>query len=173
VLVGDDFAMASDAVLAGVPFSGWVTHIEGACLRMPIPARRVESVWTSRRRPRVGSGGWWGHPPPPGYVGWTDPVVERVVLVTMVAVAAVAGLVLMTGHVSALVFAGGWPRYEAAEIPSVLWRFVASPDRPARAWEPVNHGRPVPGPVAWRVTFAVLALATAGPAVVVVRRTRR
>jgi hypothetical protein len=106
-------------------------------------------------------------------VGWTDPVVERVVLVTMVAVAAVAGLVLMTGHVPALVFAGGWPRYEAAEIPSVLWRFVASPDRPARAWEPVNHGSPVPGPVAWRVTFAVLALATAGPAVVVVRRTRR
>ena len=130
-------------------------------------------MWTGRRPPRVGSGGWWAHPPPPGYVGWTDPVVERVVLVTMVAVAAVAVLVLMTGHVSALVFAGGWPRYQAGEIPGVLWRFATSPDRPARAWEPVNHGRPLPGPVAWWMTFAVLAFATAGPAVVAVRRTRQ
>jgi type IV secretion system protein VirD4 len=79
-------------------------------------------------------------------------------------------LVLATGHLSALVFSGGWPTYRAAEVPGVLWRFGGDPLDPAAAWAPVNRGAPVPGAAAWWITCAALVAAVAVPAGLAVTR---
>jgi type IV secretion system protein VirD4 len=99
--------------------------------------------------------------------------VERAVLGGLVAGAVVAALVLGTGHISALVFGGGWPRYEASEIPDVLWRFAGSPGDPAAAWAPINRGAQIPGPVVWWLTFAVVASTLIWPGIAVTRASHR
>lgn len=104
-------------------------------------------------------GSWWrnarvrGGAPgrPPEDAEW-----DRLVLVGIVACSAVAALVLATGHVSALLVDGSWPRYRAAEAPRILWHVATEPGDPGRAWYPVASGGLPPGPVAWWVTFAVL-----------------
>jgi hypothetical protein len=96
-------------------------------------------------------------PAPLDRQGWDDTA-----LVAVVPVAAVAALPLLVGHLSAYVFAGGWPRYGLSDVPGVLGRFVQNLGDPGRAWDPVNTGSPVPGPAAWWTTFLfVVVLVTA------------
>ena len=97
-----------------------------------------------------------------------DPA-EQAALLAVVVACVVAALVLAAGHLSALVFEGGWPRYPASEIPGILGRMVTRPLDPGSAWDPVNEGTPTPGPVAWWFTFLVIVAAVATP---VVRRLR-
>jgi type IV secretion system protein VirD4 len=79
--------------------------------------------------------------------------------VYVAAALAVAGVFVLTvGHLSALFFSGGWPRYETREIPGVLGRVVRNPADPGAAWEPVNHGAEIPGPLGWWAVFLVLLL---------------
>jgi len=133
-------------------------------------------MWAAPRRPHRG-GDWWAPQRSPGGYGygssWADPELERLVFGGLIAAAALAGLVLAAGHMSALLFGGGWPRYEAAEIPGLLWRFASSPGQPATAWQPINHGAKVPGPPAWWATFAVLNAGLVWPAAVGARTARR
>jgi type IV secretion system protein VirD4 len=99
---------------------------------------------------------------------------DNLLLGVIVAFAAAAALVLATGHVSALVFDGGWPRFPAADTPGVVWRVVVDPGDPGRAWDPVNRGAAPPGPVAWWTTLACLAAPIVTPfAVYGARRQRR
>jgi type IV secretion system protein VirD4 len=125
-------------------------------------------MWTDRRAP----------PPPVGlpqayrasHSDWgpsTDALVERAVLGGLVVGAVVAALVLGAGHVSALTFRGGWPRYDPSEVPGLLWRVTGSPADPAAAWEPINQGTAIPGPVAWWATFASLAATLIWPGIAV------
>jgi type IV secretion system protein VirD4 len=131
-------------------------------------------MWGDHRRPPPPAGSW--RAPPVSHSGWglsTDPLVERAVLAGLVATAVVAALVLGTGHLSALVFKGGWPRYDPGEIPGLLWRLAASPGDPASAWKPINRGTATPGPVAWWATFAALASTLIGTGIAVARARHR
>lgn len=67
-------------------------------------------------------------------------------------------LVLLVGHVSALVFDGAFPRYPLAEVPGILQRLFENLGDPGAAWEPVNRGGDPPGPVAWWATMLALAV---------------
>jgi type IV secretion system protein VirD4 len=87
---------------------------------------------------------------------WQD--LDDRLLVWVMPVAAVAALPLIAGHLSALLAHGKPPSYRLADIPGVLARLVTSPGDPGRAWEPVNTGGVVPGPVAWWGTFAFVTL---------------
>jgi type IV secretion system protein VirD4 len=100
--------------------------------------------------------------------GGQDPG-EQAVLLAVIGLSVAAALVLVTGHLSALVFGGGWPRYPAGEIPGILGRAVTTPLDPGSAWDDVNEGAETPGPVGWWLTFLVLTVAIAVP---VVRRVR-
>ena len=104
-----------------------------------------------------------------GPSGDSDDLAERTAAVALVAIAALSVLVLATGHLSALVFGGGWPRYRLADIPGILGRFVTDPLDPGGAWAPVNDGAEVPGAVAWWLTL-VVPLALGAAAIVAVRR---
>lgn len=80
----------------------------------------------------------------------------------IVVIGAIAG-VLAIGHLSAVVFDGDWPRYELADVPSVLGGVVEQPGDPGRAWDPVNAGGRPPGPFAfWGTGLAVIAAAMVG-----------
>ena len=70
-------------------------------------------------------------------------------------------LMLITGHVSALLFDGSFPRYELSDVPGVLGRIFENLGDPGRAWDPVNKGGNPPGPVAWWSTM-LLFLVPAG-----------
>jgi type IV secretion system protein VirD4 len=95
-------------------------------------------------------------------------------LVHSIITAVVAGaLVLATGHLSALVSGGGWPRYGAAEAPGIVWRVAAHPGDPGRAWASVNSGANPPGPYAWWATFVVVVGVGAVPVAVARRRRQR
>lgn len=86
-----------------------------------------------------------------------DPFWERFVLVAAIVLAAVIGLVLATGQLTALLIDGSWPRYELADAPRRLGRVVAEPSDPGRAWtEVAAGGGQSAGPVLWWATFAVL-----------------
>jgi hypothetical protein len=98
---------------------------------------------------------------------------ERLCLAALLAVAVVVGVVLATGHVSAVATGGGWPRYDLTGVPGIVWRFGTDMGDPGRAWDPVNHGTPVPGPAAWWTAFVVTTAAVAAPAAVVVHAGRR
>jgi type IV secretion system protein VirD4 len=100
--------------------------------------------------------------------GGQDPG-EQAVLLAVIGLSVAAALVVVTGHLSALVFGGGWPRYPASEIPGILGRAVTTPLDPGSAWDDVNDGADTPGPVGWWLTFVVLTAAIAVP---VVRRVR-
>jgi type IV secretory pathway TraG/TraD family ATPase VirD4 len=96
--------------------------------------------------------------------GAQDPA-EQAVLLAVIALCVGGALILATGHLSALLFDGGWPRYPADEIPGVLGRAVTTPLDPGSGWDEVNEGAAPPGPIAWWLTFLVLAAAVAGPIV--------
>jgi type IV secretion system protein VirD4 len=100
---------------------------------------------------------------------------DRLLLVGLLAAAGVVLVLLATGHVSALVFEGGWPRYRLSDAPGVVWRAVQRPGDPGRAWDPVNVGAAPPGPVAWWSTLVVevTLAATAVAAVLNAGRRRR
>ncbi len=83
---------------------------------------------------------------------------EDQLLVWAVPAAALAAVPLVVGHVAAMLVHGGWPSYGLGDVPGILGRLLASPGDPGRAWEPVNTGAEVPGPVAWWGTFVVLAV---------------
>lgn len=104
-----------------------------------------------------------------GAPGDTEDLAERAVGVALVAAAGLAVLVLATGHLSALAFGGGWPRYALSDVPGILGRFVTDPLDPPAAWEPVNEGARVPGAAAWWATLT-LAGAVVTAAVVALRR---
>ena len=95
-----------------------------------------------------------GHP---GGLG--DPILERLCLGALLAGGCAVVLVLAAGHLAALVVGGGWPRYEASDIPGIVWRAASDPSDPGRAWGPVNRGAPVPGGAAWWTAFATVSLA--------------
>lgn len=110
---------------------------------------------------------------PGGSDGGADDLAERAAGIALIVAAVLTALVLVTGHLSALVFGGGWPRYRLADVPGVLGRFVTDPLDPAGAWAPVNRGAEVPGALAWWLTL-VVPLAAAGLAgVAVARRAER
>jgi type IV secretion system protein VirD4 len=120
------------------------------------------------------------HHGPHGGAGWLDPrhgqagglgdpMLERLCFAGLIFAAVVAALVLATGHVSALLVSGGWPRYELSEVPGVLWRIGAQPSDPGQGWRSVNRGASVPSGPVWWATFAVLSAAVAGPALLVGR----
>jgi type IV secretion system protein VirD4 len=108
-----------------------------------------------------------------GASGESDDPAERAVGLALVVAAALTGLVLITGHLSALAFGGGWPRYRLADVPGILGRFVSDPLDPGGAWAPVNEGAEVPGAVAWWLTLVVPVLAGASAVVLYLRRAER
>ena len=126
-------------------------------------------------RDRTPAPSWWGGSPPPpptagaGQVGEAD----RLLLAGLVGAAAAVALVVATGHLSALVVHGGFPRYRLADLAGILGRVVNRPGDPGRAWDPVNTGAAPPGPVVWWATLVVLALVPVVAVVVAGRRTRR
>jgi type IV secretion system protein VirD4 len=121
-------------------------------------------------------GGW--SPSAGGYhrPGWDrpawDPAWDNLLLQSVVIALLAGAIVLATGHLSALVFDGGWPRYEAAEAPGIVWRVAADPGDPGRAWASVNTGASPPGPLAWWATFIVVVGVGAVPVAVARRRQR-
>lgn len=78
------------------------------------------------------------------------------ILTWAVPVAAAASIPLAVGHLSAMLVHGGWPRYPLRDAPGILGRLVASPGDPGRAWDAVNTGAEVPGPVGWWGTFVLV-----------------
>lgn len=90
-------------------------------------------------------------------------------LLAVIALSLGVALVLVTGHLSALLFEGGWPRYPASEIPGVVGRAVVTPLDPGSAWDEVNEGADPPGPFAWWVTFLALTAAVVAPVVLAAR----
>lgn len=105
--------------------------------------------------------------------GLGDPALEHLCFGALLAIVAVAGVVLVTGHVSAAATGGGWPRYDLTDAPGIVWRVGTDLGDPGRAWDPVNRGAPVPGPVAWWSAFVVTAAVVTTPVAVVVRTGRR
>lgn len=101
-----------------------------------------------------------------------DPIWEHLLLVATVVGAGSVLFILLTGHVSALLFGGGWPRYSGRQVPEVLWRFLMDPLDTAGAWAPVNEGGQVPGPLAWWSTCLALGAVAALPGAVVLRASR-
>jgi type IV secretion system protein VirD4 len=87
-----------------------------------------------------------------------DDIVLRVGVYVAAGLAVVALFVLMAGHLSALAFGDGVPRYELADAPGILGRVVTNPGDPGAAWEPVNSGGELPGPLGWWAIFAVLLM---------------
>lgn len=84
--------------------------------------------------------------------------IERAVGIAGIALAVPVLIALLTGHVTALLFDGSFPRYPLGEVPGILVRLFENLDDPGRAWDPVNHGGAPPGPVAWWSTFLMLAV---------------
>ena len=114
--------------------------------------------------PRVGGSASPGWGRPTGGRSSSAPASDRLLLVGTVTAAVVGALVLATGHVSALLVDGSWPRYRAADIPLVLWEVVSQPGDPGRAWDRVTvaGGQP-PGPLAWWATFGLLVVVAGVP----------
>jgi hypothetical protein len=92
--------------------------------------------------------------------------------VLLAVLAVLVGAVLVTGHVSAFVFDGSFPRYRLVDVPTVLGGVAASLEDPGRAWDPVNSGGRPPGPVALYATGGVLSGVAIGLLVVASRGPR-
>jgi type IV secretion system protein VirD4 len=103
----------------------------------------------TRHRPTTALG------PSPGTLSESD----RLALTCITGVVVAAAVCLASGHLAAAVVGHGWPRYRVAETPGVLARFLTNLHNPGLAWDPVNHGGAVPGPVVyWAVFVAVAAI---------------
>ncbi|MGH9213338.1 MAG: type IV secretory system conjugative DNA transfer family protein [Acidimicrobiales bacterium] len=87
-----------------------------------------------------------------------DDIALRVGVYVAAALAVVAMVVLSAGHLAALAFSGGLPSYRAGDVPGILARVVGNPGDPGAAWDPVNTGAEMPGPLGWWAVFAVLVL---------------
>lgn len=94
--------------------------------------------------------------PPARPPAWQS--LEDRLLVWAVPIAGLALLPLAVGHASALLVHGGTPSYGLDDAPGILGRLIRNPGDPGRAWEPVNTGAEVPGPVVWWGTFLVVAV---------------
>jgi type IV secretion system protein VirD4 len=90
-----------------------------------------------------------------GERSWED--LDDQILVWALPVAAVAAVPLLVGHVSAVIAHGEAPAYRLVDAPGILGRFLGNLGDPGRAWEPVNTGGAVPGPLAYWGTFALVA----------------
>lgn len=112
-------------------------------------------LWGSSRAARA-NGGYGGS-------SLYDPIWDGWLLGSLIVAVVAVVLILVTGHLSALVFDGGWPRYRAGDIPRVLWGVVDRPGDPGRAWDPFNRGADPPGPVAWWATLAAIVGAGGTP----------
>jgi type IV secretion system protein VirD4 len=87
-----------------------------------------------------------------------DEIFLRVGVYAAAGLAVVALIALSAGHLAALAYSGGLPRYEPGDVPGILWGIVMDPGDPGGAWEPVNTGAELPGPLGWWAIFAVLVL---------------
>jgi type IV secretion system protein VirD4 len=111
--------------------------------------------WTARHR---GGGGGGPSSSPAGQYQSMDDLALRIAVYVAAVLAVVAAFVLVTGHIAALAYDGSFPRYETGDIPGILTRFAGHPGDPSAAWDPVNHGGEVPGPLGWWAIFVVLVL---------------
>jgi type IV secretion system protein VirD4 len=93
-------------------------------------------------------------------------------LIWALPVTALAALPLVVGHLAALLAHGDWPSYRLAEAPGIVGRIVTEPGDPGRAWEPVNTGAAVPGPVVYWGMFAFVAVVVGLVALLVWAATR-
>jgi type IV secretion system protein VirD4 len=118
--------------------------------------RRAEQASRDPRRPPAaaagGSGSGAGASAGPD---WSR--ADEIAGIVAIPVVALAALPLAVGHVAALLTSGEWPRYRLADAPGIVGRVVAHPGDPGAAWDEVNTGGAVPGPVAWWVTFLLVA----------------
>lgn len=106
---------------------------------------------------------WWGAPGASRSDAAGLGEGDRFLLAALVALVVAAAMVAATGHVAALVFDGGWPRYRLGDLPGVVARVATRPSDPGRAWDPVNTGADPPGPVAWwAIALSLLAAPAAG-----------
>ena len=98
---------------------------------------------------------------------------DRLLLVAVTAVAAVALAIVVTGHLATALVGRGWPQYRLADAPGIIGRVVAHPADPGRAWDPVNRGGAPPGPIAWWAVFAAVTVGPAAALTAVTARRRR
>jgi len=122
-------------------------------------------TWFQNSSPEAGAArSSWRSPPAGAWRPSSDPEGDRFLLAGVVCALAVAAALLATGHVSALLVDGSWPRYRAADIPLLLWEVASQPGDPGRAWDrvTVGGGQP-PGPLAWWATFGLLVAVVGAP----------
>lgn len=98
---------------------------------------------------------------------------DRLLLIGIMVAAVIAAAILLTGHLSAAMLGRGWPRYRLADAPAVIGRVIAHPVDPGRAWDPINHGGPPPGPILWWLVFGALCGGPGVFAIVTARRRHR
>jgi type IV secretion system protein VirD4 len=119
--------------------------------------RRLDDVARSGGRPSLSAPP--AAPPlsegPAGAAGSAG--IEDQLLVWAVPLAGVALLPLAAGHLAAALANGGWPRYRLTDVPGILGRLLGNLGDPGQAWDPVNTGAAVPGPVVWWASFLFVA----------------
>jgi type IV secretion system protein VirD4 len=124
--------------------------------RITDTADRARRAAAAPSRPTVAPGATT----PPGSQNWGGvggQDIEDKLLVWAVPAAGVALLPLAAGHLAAMLAHGSWPRYRLTDVPGIFGRLLDSPGDPGRAWEPVNTGAAVPGPVLWWGSLAFIA----------------
>ena len=87
-----------------------------------------------------------------------DDIALRLAVYIAGALAVVAAFVLATGHIAAFAYDGAFPKYAADDIPGILGRVAGNPGDPGAAWDPVNSGGEVPGPLGWWAIFVILVV---------------
>jgi type IV secretion system protein VirD4 len=96
-----------------------------------------------------------------------DDLLLRAAVYVAGALAVLTVFVLAAGHISAFAYDGAAPSYKMDDIPGILQRLVGNLGDPGAAWEPVNTGGEVPGPIGWYAIFGLLLLLTAAVAFLV------
>jgi type IV secretion system protein VirD4 len=112
---------------------------------------------TGRRTGRAPTGPVAGRAGPRALGGGARDL-DDALLVWLVPLAALAALPFVVGHLATLLATGDVPRYDLHEAPGIAGRVLANLGDPGRAWDPVNTGARVPGPVAWWGTAALLSV---------------
>ena len=112
------------------------------------------SVERQGRAAPASGGSWFSSSAKGGAQGGQS--LDDTLLLWALPVAALAALPLVVGHLAALLVNGGTPSYPPGEIPGILGRLLSDLGDPGGAWEPVNTGTDVPGPVAWWGTFLLV-----------------
>lgn len=117
-------------------------------------AREIKDL--AREQRRGGQGGWGGGSADREKYAQMDDAVLRWAVYAVGGLIAIAAFALVLGHVTALLFDGSWPRYEAGDVPDLLQELVRNPGDPSVAWESVGaegKGGTPPGPIAWWLLF--------------------